>query len=55
MLDTGEACLIVIGKDTLDDALRKADLRAEKTAEKQLAMNGKDLEKELADAEKAAV
>jgi uncharacterized membrane protein len=55
MLDAGEACLIVIGKETLDDALHKANLRAQKTAEKQLALDGKDLEKELADAKKAAV
>jgi uncharacterized membrane protein len=55
LLDSGEACLIVIGKDKLSDALRKANLRAQKTAEKQLAIDGKDLEKELADAEKAAV
>jgi uncharacterized membrane protein len=54
MLDAGEACLIVIGKDKLEETLAKADLKAEKTVEKQLAVDGKDLEKELADAQTAA-
>ena len=54
MLDAGEACLIVIGKDKLEETLRKADLKAQKTVEKQLAVDGKDLEKELADAQTAA-
>ena len=54
MLDAGEACLIVIGKDKLEETLRKADLKAQKMIEKQLDVDGKDLEKELADAETAA-
>ena len=54
MLDAGEACLIVIGKDKLEETLRKADLKAQKTIERQLDVDGKDLEKELADAEQAA-
>jgi uncharacterized membrane protein len=54
MLDAGEACLIVIGKDKLEETLAKADLKAQKTIEKQLDVEGKDLEKELADAETAA-
>ena len=54
MLDSGDACLIVIGKDKLEEALEKANLRAQKKLEKQLAIDGKDLEKELADAEKSA-
>jgi uncharacterized membrane protein len=54
MLDAGEACLIVIGKDKLEETLKKADLKAQKTIERQLDVDGKDLEKELADAEQAA-
>ena len=54
MLDAGEACLIVIGKDKLEETLAKADLKAQKTVEKQLDVDGKDLEKELADAQTAA-
>ena len=52
MLDSGEACLIVIGKDKLDEALEKADLKAQKKIEKQLAMDGKDLDKQIAEAQK---
>ena len=54
MLDSGEACLIVIGKDKLEEALEKADLKAQKKIEKQLAMDGKDLDKQIAEAQKAA-
>ena len=54
MLDAGEACLIVIGKDKLEETLQKADLKAQKTIERQLDVDGKDLEKELADAQQAA-
>jgi len=54
MLDAGEACLIVIGKDKLEETLQKANLKAQKTVERQLAVDGKDLEKELSDAQQAA-
>jgi len=54
MLDAGEACLIVIGKDKLEETLQKANLKAQKTVERQLAIDGKDLEKELSDAQQAA-
>ena len=54
MLDAGEACLIVIGKDKLEETLQKANLKAQKTIERQLDVDGKDLEKELADAQQAA-
>jgi uncharacterized membrane protein len=54
VLDAGEACLIVIGKDTLGEALEKADLKAQKKIEKRLDMDGNDLDKELADAATAA-
>ena len=52
LLDTGEAALIVIGKDTLDEALRKADLRAQKQVEKELKVDAKELDKQLTEAEK---
>ncbi len=54
LLDSGEACLIVIGKDKLEEALEKADLKAQKKIEKQLAMDGKDLDKQIAEAQKTA-
>ena len=52
LLDTGQALLIVVGQDKLDAALQKADLKAEKRVEKELDMEGKELDKQLADAEK---
>lgn len=54
MLDSGQACLIVIGKDKLAGELEKAGLKAQKRMEKQLAIDGEDLEKELAAAKEGA-
>jgi uncharacterized membrane protein len=51
-LDTGEALLIVVGHDKLQEALDKAGLKAEKQVEKQVDMEGKELEKQLGEAEK---
>jgi uncharacterized membrane protein len=51
-LDTGEALLIVVGRDKLDEALRKAGLKAQKQLEKQIDVDGKELDKQLAEAEK---
>ena len=49
-LDTGEALLIVVGRDKLEDALSKAGLKAQKQLEKQLDMKGKDLDQQLGEA-----
>ena len=46
LLDSGEACLIVIGKDKLDEQLEKAGLKATKHIEKQLALDSDELEKD---------
>jgi len=51
-LDAGEALLIVIGRDKLDEALRKAGLKAQKQLEKQIDVEGRELDKELDQAEK---
>jgi len=51
-LDAGEALLIVIGRDKLDQALRKADLKAQKQFERQIDIEGKELDRELDEAEK---
>jgi len=51
-LDDGQALLIVVGHDKLDAALQKAGLKAQKQVEKQLDMDGKELDKQLEDAEK---
>ena len=52
MLDAGQALLIVVGKDKLAPELDKAGLKAQKQIEKQIDMESKDLEAQLADAEK---
>jgi uncharacterized membrane protein len=52
LLDSGEACLIVIGKDKLDEQLEKAGLKARKHMEKQLALDSAELEKELESAKR---
>jgi uncharacterized membrane protein len=52
MLDAGEAALIVIGRDKLDEQMQKAGLRADKHVEKELKVDGKELDKQLAEAEK---
>ena len=51
-LDTGEALLIVVGRDKLDEALRKAGLKAQKQVEKQIDLEGKELDAQLDEAEK---
>jgi uncharacterized membrane protein len=52
LLDSGEALLIVVGQDKLDEQLRKAGLKAENQVEKQIDMDGKELDTQLAAAEK---
>jgi uncharacterized membrane protein len=51
LLDAGEAALIVIGRDKLDEQLQKAGLRAEKQIEKELKVDGKELDKQLSASE----
>ncbi len=52
MLDEGEAALIVIGRDRLDEQLMKAELKADKQMEKEIKVDAKELDKDLAEAEK---
>jgi uncharacterized membrane protein len=52
MLDEGEAALIVIGRDKLDEQLMKAELKADKQMEKEIKVDAKELDKQLAEAEK---
>jgi len=52
LLDTGDAALLVIGRDKLDEQLQKAGLRAQKQIEKELKVDAKELDKQLAAAEK---
>jgi uncharacterized membrane protein len=50
LLDSGQAALIVVGKDRLDEEFRKAGLVAQKHIQKELKVDAKELDKELANA-----
>lgn len=50
MLDSGEAALIVVGKDRLEEEFHKAGLVAQKHIQKELQVDTKALDKELAQA-----
>ena len=52
LLDIGQALLIVVGKDKMQEALEKAGIRAEKQLEKQIDLDRKELDKEISAAEK---
>lgn len=48
LLDAGQAALIVIGKDRISAELEKAGLRAAKRTEKELSVDGGELQAQLA-------
>ena len=52
-LDAGTAALVVIGKSSLADKIAKATAKAQKTTEKQLNVDAKDFDKQLAAESKA--
>ena len=45
LIDAGEACLLVVGESTVQAAIDKAGLKAERQVEKQLDVSAKDLDK----------
>jgi uncharacterized membrane protein len=45
LIDAGQAALVIVGESTLQDALNKAELKAEKHAAKELDVSAKDLHK----------
>ncbi len=45
LIDAGEACLLVIGESTLQAAIDKASIKAEKHVERELDVDSKDLDK----------
>jgi uncharacterized membrane protein len=53
LLDVGQGGIVVIGESKLEEQLAKAVTRANKTIEKQLDADAKDLKKEIEDAAKA--
>jgi uncharacterized membrane protein len=52
-LDSGTAALVVVGKTSLADKLAETIVRAQKTIEKQLTIDSKNLDRELAALTKA--
>src|SRR3974390_120656 len=50
VIDAGEAALIVVGESTIEAAIDKAGLKAEKQVAKELDVKPKDLDKEIQEA-----
>lgn len=50
LIDNGEAALLIVGESTLEEALAKAELKAEKRVAKQLDVSTSDLDAALKDA-----
>jgi uncharacterized membrane protein len=44
IIDSGEACLLIIGESTIEDAIDKAALKAEKHVERSLDVDAKDVD-----------
>jgi uncharacterized membrane protein len=51
-IDTGEACLLVIGESTIEDAIDNLGLKAEKQVAKQLDVDPKDVDAAVTEAAK---
>ena len=43
-IDAGEACLLVVGESTIEDAIDKASLKADKHVKRQLSVNATDVD-----------
>jgi len=52
VIDAGQAALVVVGESTIEEALEKADLKAEKHAAKQVDVSAKDIDKAVQDTAK---
>jgi uncharacterized membrane protein len=52
LIDQGEAALVVVGEGKLEEALDKAELKAEKHVAKELNVLWKDVDKAVAEAAK---
>ena len=44
LIDAGQACLVVVGQSTIQAAFDKAELKAERHAQKQLDVSSKDID-----------
>jgi uncharacterized membrane protein len=52
LIDSGEACLLVVGESTIEDAIDKASLKAEKQVSKQVDASSADVDAAIADTAK---
>ena len=52
LIDAGQAALIVVGESTIEAAIQKAQLKAEKHVAKELNVSTKDIDKAVRDAAK---
>ena len=52
IIDAGQAALVIVGESTLQDALDKAELKAQKRAAKQVDVSSKDIDAAVKDAAK---
>ena len=52
LIDAGEACLLVVGESTIEEAIDKASLKAEKQIKKQLDVDSADVDAAVVDTAK---
>jgi uncharacterized membrane protein len=52
VIDAGEAALLIVGESTIEEALNKAGLKAEKHVAKEINANAKEVDKEIKEAAK---
>jgi uncharacterized membrane protein len=52
LIDAGQAALVIVGQSTLQDAIDKAELKAEKSVAKQLDVSAKDVDAAVQEAAK---
>ena len=50
IIDAGQAALVIVGESTIEDALNKAGLKAEKQVAKELQVDKKDVDKAVQEA-----
>jgi uncharacterized membrane protein len=53
VIDAGEAALLIVGESTIEEAIDKADLKAEKHVAKEINANAKEVDKEIKEAAKS--
>ncbi len=52
LIDSGEAALLIVGESTIEDAINKAELKAQKHVAKELNANAKEVDKASKEASK---